>query len=240
MTDADRSMTAVVEFQIRTETTNMDEWLTEWHQRAEDALLGEPETSAYEAAVSTDDESCVLVFERYAHGSRSLQAHVERPAHAALTEAMGARNMTKRRVMSSRFYDVADYGWWTRSNDPLVQRDAIMVLAGMRFADAAQAEEFCRLTQTHADYCWEAEPDTLIYSGGIAAQDADRGLDIKQGDLVFVMACTDMDAVTRHRDDPRHLALGEQFAAAGIAVESTFAKTYRTTGRGFLSKVSAG
>ena len=47
-------MTALVEFQIRTEETTMDDWLAEWQKRAQDALEAEPETTAYAAAVSLE------------------------------------------------------------------------------------------------------------------------------------------------------------------------------------------
>lgn len=237
MTDPNASMTAAVEFQIRTENTTMSDWLDEWQERARDALDGEPETAAYEAAVSLDDESCVLVYERYAQGAASVKAHIERPAHTQLTENMGAKNMTKRRVMSTQFYDVPGYGWWSREQGTEVKEGAIVVLAGFRF-EGEGLDAFLKLSGEHAAYCWDAEPDTLVYSGGIAAKDADRGVDVKAGDLVFVMACTDMDAVNKHAEDPNHVALGDRFAASGVVLENTFAKTYRTTGRGFIHKAT--
>ena len=40
----ERSMTAIVEFQIRKENTTMQDWLLEWGKRADDARVGEPET----------------------------------------------------------------------------------------------------------------------------------------------------------------------------------------------------
>jgi hypothetical protein len=241
MQDPNASMTAVVEFQIRAENTTMDEWLATWHARARDALEGEPETSAYEAAISDEDDSCVLVYERYARGNDSLKVHMERPAHAELTNAMGERNMTKRRVMGTRFNDVPDYGWWSRTDEPDVRSDAVVVLLGMRFRTDEDRDKFIELSGEHAAYCWDAEPDTLIYSGGIAAQDADRGPDIKAGDLIFVMVCTDAEAVDKHANDPNHIALGARFADAGVEVERTFMKTYRSTGQGYLSKpISAG
>ena len=101
MSSDNRPMTAVVEFQIRPENTTMEEWLDEWQKRAEDALEFEPETTAYEACINEEDPTRVLIFERYSHGHRSLTAHVERPAHAALNETMAAKNMTKRRVFSN-------------------------------------------------------------------------------------------------------------------------------------------
>ncbi len=73
------------------------------------------------------------------------------------------------------------------------------------------------------------------YSGGFAAADADRELDLLKDDLVFVMACTDKAAIDKHANDPQHLALGEQYAdKLGGPVEPKFMRTYRTTGQGFL------
>ena len=57
-----QSMTAIVEYQIRTETTSMPEWLDEWDTRAQDARDFEPETNAYAAAINMEDESNVFVF----------------------------------------------------------------------------------------------------------------------------------------------------------------------------------
>ena len=82
----DSPLTALVEYQVRAETTTVDEWLDVWQKRGQDALVGEPDTSAYEAARSLQDESHVLVFERYAKGQSSIDTHVERPAHTTLME----------------------------------------------------------------------------------------------------------------------------------------------------------
>lgn len=231
------SMTAVVEFQIRPENASMEEWLAVWQHRGEDARVGEPETRAYGTAVNVDDASNVLVFERYAHGDESLRKHTEREAHHALKATMGSRKMTKRRVMSTRFVDVPDYGWWGRPNAPdgLASGAGIaLILLGMRFPNVSTRERFVRMTQAHAEYCWEAEPQTLIYSGGVATSDADREVDIKANDLVFVMACADDAAAVKHAEDPNHLALGAKFADEGIQMERTFMRTYRSTGHGFL------
>ena len=77
MSDArNQSMTTMVEYQIRSESTSMEEWLDEWETRARDALDGEPETSAYAAARNLEDETNVLVFERYRKGDGSLKLHV--------------------------------------------------------------------------------------------------------------------------------------------------------------------
>lgn len=231
----DRPMTTMVEFQIRPENTSVDAWLDEWEKRADDALHGEPETSAYASAINLEDAKNVLVFERYVNGDSSLQRHIDRPAHATLTGTMGERRMTKRRVMSSRYFDVPDFGWWSRPETVgPTQEGVVIAILGFRFADDHQLATYLELAVQHAAYCWENEPDTLIYSAGIAAADADRELDLRKGDLVFVMACSDMTAMEKHSNDPRHVALGPKLTELGIEPEPKFLRTYRTTGRGFL------
>ena len=232
---SNQPQSTVVEFQIRPESNSMKEWLSEWNKRAIDARDGEPETLAYAAAVNVEDENGVLIFERYAQGESSLKIHSERPAHKALMDAMAERNMTKRMVYASSFADASNYGWWTRPErgELAISDGAILVLLGMRFSDEANREKFIELTNGHAEYCLANEPDTLIYSGGFANSDNDRA-DIREGDLLFVMACTDMAAVDKHSNDSQHIALGPKFLEAGVSSERTFMKTYRTTGYGFL------
>ena len=233
--NADQPMTAIVEYQIRNENTTMDEWLAEWDKRAEDARVGEPETTAYASAINLENALNVLVFERYAKGNSSLGLHADRPAHNTLIEVMGERRMTKRRVMSTRFADVPDFGWWGRPERHDGNGEGmVLVILGLRFADAGMGEAFINLSSEHAAYCWENEPDTLIYSGGLAMSDADRELDIKKGDLIFVMGCTDMTAVEEHRDDPNHLALNAKIVEQQLQMENTFRRIYKTTGHGFL------
>lgn len=228
------ALTALVEYQIRPETTTMAQWLDVWGERGADALVGEPETTAYEAAISQDDKRNVLVFERYAHGESSVNTHIQRPAHAALMKTMGERNMTKRRVMSNAFADIDNYGWWSRPERTATQRaaDLLVTLIVTRFASQEMKQRYLQLTGDHAAYCWKAEPDTLVYSGGIAVRDADRGPDIKAGDLLFVAVFSDEDAATKHRDDVQHIALQPKLGE--IERERVFLQSYRTSGQGFL------
>ena len=236
MSNDNQPMTALVEFQIRTETTSLDEWLDEWQIRAEDAYEHEPETMAYEAAVNIEDESRVLIFERYENGLSSLAKHMERPAHNALQENMGARRMTKRRVLGNVGVDVPGYGWWARPEFASPARSAgyPLTLLRLRFAQQTHCDQFIELGGGHARYCLDAEPDTLVYSGAIAANDAKPDSPLQNGDLMFVMACTDDAAQKKHAVDPNHIALGAKFAAACVEIDDSEAFQYRTTGRGFL------
>ena len=238
MSIGDFPLTALVEYQVRTETTTVNEWLDVWQQRGQDALLGEPDTSAYEAARSLQNESHVLVFERYAQGQSSLDAHVARPAHATLMETMGERSMTRRRVMSNLFADIEGYGWWDRaqSDESMSEAGVAITLIGTRFTDAAMKQRYIEVTGEHADYCREAEPGTLIYSGGLALRDSDRGPDIKAGDMLFVAAFANEQAAIQHRDDPRHVEL--QPTLNKIELERTFLLSYQSTGKGYLWRQS--
>ncbi|MGI9328746.1 MAG: antibiotic biosynthesis monooxygenase [Pseudomonadales bacterium] len=230
----DGPLTALVEYQIRAETTTVQQWLDVWGMRAEDAFLAEPETCAYEAAISAENEQRVLIFERYAEGESSIHAHTQRPAHTALMETMGAKNMTKRRVMSNLYADVDNYGWWQRPERDAAMRDAdlLVTLIGTRFPSAEMKQRYIELTGAHAAYCWETEPGTLVYSAGIALRDADRGPEIKAGDLVFVAVFANEEAAAEHRDDPQHVALQPKLAE--IKRERVMLQSYRTSGKGFL------
>ena len=52
-------MTAIVEFQVNSETTTTDEWLNEWAIRAEDAQNGEPDTSLCVCFEHRIGEECI-------------------------------------------------------------------------------------------------------------------------------------------------------------------------------------
>ncbi len=235
MSNDDRPMIAVVEFEIRTETTTTTEWLDEWEKRAQDAYDHEPETTAYEAAVHVEDETRVLVYERYERGLSSLQIHMERPSHKAIGEAMGSRRMIKRRSLVNIAFDVPDYGWWSRPNlAPSAKgTEHSLTLLGMSFATPTHRHRFIDLSREHARYCWDAEPDTLVYAGGVVADFPDSD-PWAAGDLLFAMACTDAAATEKHATDPNHLALGEKLRTEGIKITNAEATQYRTTGRGFL------
>ena len=228
------SLTVLVEFEVHSDTTTMAQWLDVWGARGLDALAGEPETIAYEAAQSEEHERQVLIFERYARGFSSIDNHQQRAAHSYLQETMGARNMTKRRVMTSLFSDIDHYGWWSRPEraEVLRTRGLPLTVIVTRFPDDATKARYIKLTRDHAKYCWDNEPDTLIYAGGLAIRDADRGPAIRQGDLLFIAAFTDDAAAIKHRDDPAHVAL--QPLLAELNRERILLQTYRTSGKGYL------
>lgn len=227
------SMTVLVEYQIRAETTGQAEWLAEWEKRAEDAAVGEPETLAYAAAINTADNLNVLVFERYADSDASLKKHVERAAHTTLLETMGAANMTRRRVMSARAVDL-EHGWWSRPGRDANASGVYLTIFNMRFDDAARQSAFLELAREHIDYCRDAEPDSLIMGMGIAVADADREIDLKQGDLLLVNGYTNEAAFRHHHENPRHVAFSDDVKTKGLAPESLFFRTYLSTGNGFL------
>ena len=151
----------------------------------------------------------MLIFKRYVPGQSSIDANVARPAHTTLMETMGERRMTRRRVMSNQFTDTAGYGWWDRaqSDEPMSEAGITITLIGTRFNDVAMRQRYIEVTEERADYCRHAEPGTLIYSGGLALRDPDRGPDVKGGDMLFVAAFANERAAITHRDDLRHVAL---------------------------------
>ena len=89
-----------------------------------------------------------MVFERYAPGNESLSKHSEREAHKRLHSRMGENSTTKRQVMSTRFSDVTDYGWWSRKDlrDLMNEPNVILTILGMRFETAEQRDQFIDLS----------------------------------------------------------------------------------------------
>ena len=227
-------LTALVQYQVRQETTTSEQWLDAWEPRAVDALSAEPETTAYEALVPHEAEDQMLVFERYTQGQASLDAHIERPAHARLITTMGEARMTKRRVMSNLYQDIPDYGWWGRpERTPVLQQAGLpMTLILTRFKSEESRQHYIRLTQEHAEYCRHSEPGTLVYSGGLAVSDSDRGPAIKAGDLLFVAVFADEQAAIKHRDDPQHQTLQPKLAE--VERERILLQSYSSSGKGFL------
>ena len=227
-------VTALVEFEIRSDTTTMAQWLDVWGVRGRAALAEESETTAYEATQSEEHEGQVMIFERYARGQSSIDRHQQVPAHTELQQTMGDRNMTKRRVMTSLFADIQGYGWWSRPErvDVLRVHGVRLTVIVTRFPDEDTKQRYIKLTGDHAKYCWDNEPDTLIYAGGLAVRDADRGPAIRRGDLLFVAAFADDAAAIKHRDDPVHVALQPKLAE--LNRERVLLQTYRTSGEGYL------
>lgn len=230
--------TIMIEFEIRTAVTSSSAWLAEWQLRADDAFTGEPETDAYATALNVDHPNHVVVFERYQNGQASIAHHQGRDAHHHLHATMGERNMTRRRVMTSRFHDVPDVGWWSRSDATSTSIEgAVLEFVGLRFDQPTHRDLFLDVTAAHADYCRDAEPGTLAYGAGIAAADADRELDQQAGDLAFVAIYADPAAAHAHATDPEHVARQAMLAEQGVIVEPTFRRTYRTTGNGYLWRI---
>lgn len=233
-------LTAFVEFEIRKENTTAEQWVATWAERALDAWHHEPETLAYEAMISQEDDSRVLIFERYANAS-SVEAHLARPSHQALQATMGEARMTRRRVRTVTTLDVPDYGWWARPDRPRQDDgrpmgDTLVALFGSRFGSEEQRAAFIEITGGHAKYCWDAEPDNLTYSAGLATPEGSKAEDVEPGDLLFLMEATDQAAMTSHGEDPVHLALGPVMVERGVDAETTFSGYYRTTGAGFMCR----
>ncbi len=233
-------LTVFVEFEIRKENTTAEQWVETWAERALDAWHHEPETLAYEAMISQEDDSRVLIFERYAN-LNSVELHVARPAHEKLQSIMGEARMTRRLVRKMVALDIPDYGWWARSDRPRQpdgrpNGDTIVALVGSRFGDEAQKAAFIEISGEHAKYCWDAEPDTLTYSAGLTTPEGSEAEGVEPGDLIFLMEATDQAAMTKHAEDPVHVALGPVLIERGVETIPTISDYYLTTGAGFMCR----
>ena len=114
--------------------------------------------------------------------------------------------------------------------------DTLVTIFGSRFGDEEQRDAFVEITGGHAKYCWDAEPDTLTYSAGLTTPAGSQADDVEPGDLIFVMEAINEAAMTKHAEDPAHLALGPVMEERGVEVAPTFFGNYRTTGDGFMCR----
>lgn len=229
--DPNAPMTALVEYQVRTDEATVSEWLNEWQKRAQDAFESEPKTTTYASAFSFEDESRLFFFEHYENGWAGLKAHLERPSHAALNGIMSARRMTKRKVMGTGFFDLPNFGWRGRNGGEVISDRVLFDISGLRFGCDASKSEGIRLLHEYLARDVAQETEILMVSGGVTTRDADRCADIKRGDLILAMASFNSEAMEAHI-----LQLGERLIDAGIEVTPSFKKKYRTTGHGFLLK----
>lgn len=214
--------TILTEHQVDLES--IDRWIDRWRATASAAINDEPLLLANEAALSDEDSSSVLVYERVSGGA-------QQQSPPKLAEAIATN-------MRIQLTDIPGFGWWSRHTAGLQQGKLKLSMTGLRFPDETHKEGFLKLSQEHALYCWDEEPDTLIYSCGNVAGFAESELDIENGDLVFVMGCTDEAAVQKHLEDPKHEALGYVLYDAGVRLTPTFSKSYQTLGDGFFHKPS--
>ena len=83
----------------------------------------------------------------------------------------------------------------------MIDRSVILTLLGMSFQDWNQRDQFIELSQVLTQYCWNEEPNTLIFSGGIAKSGADPEIDLTMDDLVFVLAFKNTASLKKHQDD---------------------------------------
>ena len=143
------AMTIAVEFEVRSENNSTAEWIETWGVRAADALEHEPKTTAYAAAVATNDANRVLVFERYEGGDATLYEHMNRPAHGALTEKMESARMTRRRPWIAMGYEVDDFDWRfsKMAKSGITAEGTVLEITAMRCQDAEQVLDQC---QAHA------------------------------------------------------------------------------------------
>lgn len=228
--------TAFAGFEIRAENTTVDDWMDIWRVRADDARDFEPMTSAYAGTRSLDPETPnqILVFERYTGGSKAIKDHSARPAHIMMTDYMLKKKVTKRQTISGMLGE--EIFGWTRTDRKKPDTGNILSCNVFRFGSEAQRDQFVALASEHAKYCWENEPDTLTYYGGLIVDKVAKGPAVQKGDLFFVAEYTDQAAREKHRDDPKHVALGKTLDEKGIQRDRIWESAFQNTGRGFMMK----
>ena len=59
---------------------------------------------------------------------------------------------------------------------------------------------------------------------------------VEPGDLIFLMEATDQAAMTKHAEDPVHVALGPVLIERGVEMIPTISDYYLTTGAGFMCR----
>lgn len=235
--------------EVRKETSTVQEWLDVWGKRAKDASDFEPETSAYAgcismaipkigATVSNDNE--VLVFERYSTGRKAIESHSARQAHRELVKEQLELRNTKRATLLNLWSEDL-WGFARKDRPPPPTREdymngkgPVLLIAIWRFANEAVREEYIRVSsQEFVPYCWEKEPGTLTYYGGLIQQPTARGPKVQKGDILLVWECVDEDAAVKHHVDPVHQALGKRF---GPNRELIHYQTWRVTGTGYMTR----
>ncbi len=224
MPNANASKTILTEYQV--DPASIDKWLGHWRSSALDALNSATLVSAHEAALSDENDSSLLIYERHTAGSSTPRPYQPASANGQVS------------AMQIECHDIDGFGWWSRNLVGPQQGHLNLSMTCLRFPDEGHRQGFIKLSQNHATYCWVAEPDTLIYSAGIVTNYSESELDIKSGDIIFIMGCTDQTAVQKHLEDSKHVALGYELYDAGVRLAPTFSKSYKTYGDGFFYKPS--
>jgi len=221
---ANASKTILTEYQV--DPASRNEWLDHWRSSTLDAIDSATHVSAQEAALSDENDSSLLIYERHIAGSSTTRPYQPASANGQVS------------AMQIECHDIVGFGWWSRNLIGSQQAQLNLSMMCIRFPDEGHLQGFIKLSQNHAAYCWEAEPDTVIYSAGIVTSYSESDLDIESGDIIFIMGCTDEAAVQKHLEDPKHVALGYQLYDADIRLTPTLTKSYRTCGDGFFYKPS--
>lgn len=235
--------------EVREETSTVQEWLDIWGKRATDAADFEPDTSAYAGCVSmampqigatVSNPKEVLVFERYSSGRRAVELHSARQAHRDLVKEQLELRNTKRATLLNLWSE--DLWGFARKDRPAPPgprdyvdgKGPVLLVAIWRFATDAVREEYIRVSsQEFVPYCWENEPGTLTYYGGLIQTPAARGPQVEKNDVLLVWECVDEAAAQKHHEDPVHQALGGRFNPQRKLVHY---QTWRVTGTGYMTR----
>ncbi len=228
-------MIVIVEYTIRQENTTTAEWLNEWSLRAGDALEAEPETSSYAAGINREEKYNVVVFERYEHGTSSLEFHMKRPSHQKLGEVMAAREMTRRRVLSVSYHEIPGIGWW-QPRTPVTEShgEVTLTIQGLRLENAGDRDEYLAWLEklSYADEC--ADAGILVLGAGTAIADADRGIEVCRGDLAVVTVMPVDSGKRQQQLGEILLSSASGNKPSGVKPAATFRRSYQISQAGFL------
>ena len=219
-----------IEFQIRKESCNMQEWLAEFAKRAAAAERDEPGTLAYAALVNDNKPDNVLIYERYSSAA-AQQAHGKHPAHKVFTDTLGKRKMTKRMVQQGMFEEKAGYPFGTK---PLVNsgKDTRVMFVNVPPKAFGVPENlpddfFKTFAETGpAPKVLKTEPGTESYVFGKLVN-AQRG-DLKNGMFSIVEAYANEDAFKTH--------ITNVFGKMRPDLKASFDASWKVSGTGYLFK----
>ena len=233
--------TVLVEAKVGSGDCRKNQFFSSLDQSVEQAKRVDLSTKSYFAAQSGEAPEELVVFHKTIDPNpnpnpnwnrKRLRLSKKRKLQAAskINKIFGSKKAD--RVMPAvHFRDVDGFGFWNRG-DVIPSRDGVFCWSVSRFKDDWMREKWLALTQPFAEWCKVNEPDTLIYSGGIALHD-NSYYNIRKGDLIFVNLYTCAEAKETHDRSTKHMELIKSFKDHGL--EYTYSsKMYGLTLHGFL------
>ena len=237
--------TVLVEAKIGAGAARVEKFLSTLDESAAKAKASEPRTLAYFAAQSGEDSHELLVFQKRMEKSipRRLRLSKKRklPSSSLVNKLVGKKKNEKNEKNGKEedlmppvhFRDVQGFGFWNRPGMH-ANADAVFCWSVSRFQETWMRDRWLEITKPFAQWCFDNEPDTIMYSGGIALSDNSH-YNIRKGDLIFVNLYTCAEAKQAHDRSQQHKDLVTSFKAHGLKYTYS-AKMYglTPTPHGFL------